>query len=91
MITSLSIPVRVEMFAELQKAEPDTVRLNGMSKHIGDLHGRLKYETYNFYLNIKKLCTPEQMKELEKAFQPLFKNEGNVSPGNQHRRGWNRN
>jgi len=83
--------LKTEMFTELQKAVPDTVRLNGMSKQIGDLHGRLKYETYNFYLNIKKLCTPEQMKELEKAFQPLFKNEGNVSPGNQHRRGWNRN
>ncbi len=80
-----------EMFTELQKSLPDTVRLSAMSKQIGELHGRLKYETYHFYLNIKKICTPAQSVELEKNFQPLFKTENITTPNLQQRRGWNRN
>lgn len=80
-----------EMFTELQKAVPDTTRLNAMSRQIGELHGRLKYETYHFYLNIKKICLPAQSLELEKKFQPLFKSENITTPNQQQRRGWNRN
>lgn len=80
------------MFAELQKATPDTLQLNEMSKQIGVLHGRLKYETYQFYLNIKNVCTAAQSTELEKAFLPLFKSEGiTTGPNHQRRRGANRN
>ncbi|MBL7739279.1 MAG: hypothetical protein JNK14_08660 [Chitinophagaceae bacterium] len=82
--------LKAAMFAELQKTEPDTLQLNGISEEIGQLHARLKYDTYKFYLNIKKICSPEQKTALEKAFQPLFKNE-DTAPGRQHRRGWNRN
>lgn len=74
-----------DMFIELQKSVPDTGRLNSMSEQIGDLHGTLKYETYKFYLNIKKICTPEQSEELKKTFQPLFKNEAFTIPSN-HRK-----
>jgi Spy/CpxP family protein refolding chaperone len=84
--------LKTTMFTELQKAEPDTLRLNEMSKRIGELHGQLKYETYKFYLTIKKICSPEQQTELEKAFQPLFINDGTTAPPNRQRgRGWNRN
>lgn len=80
-----------EMFTILQNTTPDTARLNTMSKQIGELHGQLKYETYHFYLNIKKICSPAQSLELEKAFQPLFKNENITAPNGHRRRGWNRN
>lgn len=80
------------MFSELQKSTPDTTRLNEMSKQIGVLHGRLKYETYQFYLNIKKDCSPSQSIKLEEAFKPLFKSESiTVGPNHQRRRGGNRN
>ncbi len=77
--------LKTEMYNELQKAMPDTVRLNNLSWQTGDMHGKLKYETYHFYLNIKKICSPAQSVELEKAFQPLFKTE-NINAPNQHRR-----
>ena len=80
------------MFAELQKATPDTILLNEMSKQIGVLHGRLKYVTYHFYLNIKNVCSATQSIELEKAFLPLFKSEGiTAGPNHQRRRGATRN
>ena len=77
---------------EMQKNQPDTLVLNSMSAQIGELHGQLKYETYSFYLNTKKICSPEQRPELEKIFQPLFINEGITTAPNQHRgRGWEKN
>ena len=79
------------MFTELQKPAPDTLKLNSMSEQIGQRHGRLKYETYKFYLSIKKVCISEQTAELERAFQPLFKSDGIASPPNHQRiRGLNR-
>jgi hypothetical protein len=79
------------MFTELQKAAPDTVRLSNLSEQIGQMHGKLKYETFHFYLNVKKICSPIQIIDLEKAFLPLFKTE-NITTPNQHRRkGWNKN
>jgi hypothetical protein len=84
--------MKTEMFIELQKISPDTVRLNTMSEQIGKLHGRLKYETYKFYLKIKEVCSPDQTAELEKAFQPLFKSEGITgTPNHQLRRAPKRN
>ncbi|MFZ1369458.1 MAG: hypothetical protein WAR78_03700 [Ferruginibacter sp.] len=80
------------MFAELQKATPDTIQLNEMSKQIGVLHGRLKYATYHFYLNIKNVCSAAQSIELEKIFMPLFKSEGlTAGPNHLRRRGAPRN
>lgn len=75
--------LKTAMYNELQKAVPDTVRLSNLSWQIGDLHGKLKYETFHFYLNLKKICSSAQSIKLEKAFQPLFKTE-NISLLNQH-------
>jgi len=83
--------LKTAMYNELQKAVPDTVRLNNLSWQIGEMHGKLKYKTFHFYLNLKKICSPAQSIELEKAFQPLYKTE-NITITNQHRRrGSNRN
>ena len=83
--------LKTAMYNELQKAAPDTVRLNNLSWQIGEMHGKLKYKTFHFYLNLKKICSPAQSIELEKAFQPLYKTE-NITITNQHRRrGSNRN
>lgn len=85
LITSRIDSLKNEMFIELQQPAPDTTKLNNMSKRIGLLHGELKYETYRFFLALKKICSPQQQAELENAFQPLFKNEAVAIPSNQQR------
>lgn len=81
-----------EMFSEMQKENSDTTKLNLLSDEIGKKHALLKHDTYQFFLNVKKLCNAEQKTKLEQAFQPLFKTENNnYSPGQQHRRGWRNN
>ncbi|MFT3845345.1 MAG: hypothetical protein QM725_09845 [Lacibacter sp.] len=84
--------LKSEMFDEMKKELPDTTRLNQLSGMIGERHGLLKHKTYRLFLDVKKICTPEQKAELEEVFQPLFKNELNTnSPGLQYRRGWRNN
>ena len=83
--------LKTAMFTELQKAAPDTVVLSNLSEQIGQMHGKLKYETFHFYLNLKKICSPAQSVELEKAFLPLFKTENITTPNQYRRRGWNGN
>jgi hypothetical protein len=84
--------IKSNMFLELRKNTPDTVQLNEMAREIGQLHGRLKYETYRFFLRIKATCRPGQKAELEKAFFPLFRNDINTQPGGPgHRHGWKSN
>lgn len=82
--------LKSSLFTELNRAQPDTGRLSQMAIQIGNLHGQLKYETNQFYLNIRSICTPAQLKILEEAFQPLFKSETLAFPGHgRQRQGFN--
>jgi Spy/CpxP family protein refolding chaperone len=91
LVTNNIDSLKEEMFTELRKNKPDTVKLDNLSEMIGQLHGQLKHETYTFYLQLKNICSPEQQAELENAFLPLFKSERMTTPPGQHRRkGWNR-
>lgn len=80
---------KADMFKEMQNQQPDTLRLNELSKKIGDLHAALKLETYQFYLKIKAICSTQQKTQLEKAFEPLFINE-DLTGTRGNRKGWNK-
>ena len=60
------------MFEELQKTAPDTTKLNMISINIGTLHTELKSATTQFYMDLSKICTPEQKKRMKEIFTPLF-------------------
>lgn len=78
-----------EMFTQLQKAAPDSILLNRLSEEVGLLHSSLKKETFGFYLQLKKICSSQQLMQLEKAFRPLFVNDAvTISSGPRKRNGW---
>ena len=83
MALTLSIDsLKTEMFTEMKKQVPDTLKLAILSKQIGDMHAQLKEETYRFYLKLKLVCNEQQQLQLEKVFEPLFINENlPVTPG----------
>lgn len=84
--------LKEEMYTQLEQPSPDTTVLNALSLSIGELHGRLKYETYRFYIRMKSMSTEEQQEKLATAFRPLFKKEGLAAPGiHQQGPGWKRN
>lgn len=82
--------LKAEMFAEMKKQHSDSLKLDLLSKKIGDLHGQLKHETYQFYLNLKNVCNEKQQAQLDKVFEPLFINENLPVTPHGFQRGKNR-
>jgi Spy/CpxP family protein refolding chaperone len=78
---------RKEMLTELQKEHPDQKKLNEIAVEIGNLHSDLKMVTIQYFLNIKKICSPEQQVKLNKLFRDMeyyheHKNRGRNRHGN---------
>ena len=62
---------RKEMLTELQKENPDQQKLDQIAVEIGNLHRDLKKVTIQYFLNIKKICSPEQQVKLNKLFRDM--------------------
>ena len=60
------------MLIDLAKPNPSLEELNKIATSVGHLHKALKTQTARHLLNIKKVCTPEQSKKLEKMFIDLL-------------------
>lgn len=59
---------RYRLLHELAKPEPSMEELNNIARSVGFLHRALKKQTVYHLLNVKKICTPEQSKKLNKIF-----------------------
>lgn len=77
--------IRMSMAKELTSDAIDTVKLRQYASQIGKLHVDLKMNTVELYINLKKLCTPEQQKELSKLFREFLNTENEGMPMG---RGW---
>ena len=93
---------RSEMLSELSEINPDTSILNNLAKEIGELHAGLKLLTINNFLELKKICTPDQQQQLSKMFNDMMGSEGHFKGfGKQYRhryrhgqgggKGWQKN
>jgi Spy/CpxP family protein refolding chaperone len=91
--------LRNEMLVEMTKTEVDTEKLDELSEMIGSLHSDLKKLTYNYYLDLRSICDPQQQQVLEALFAETLmfdRNPGNQGARNRMRnrggmhRGWNR-
>ena len=67
--------LKMEMFNELNKNRPDTVKLNYLSEQLGKHHAELKKITNSFYLKMKQVCDSSQCVVLQETFLPLYYNE----------------
>ena len=82
---------RRQMLIEMSAENSDTMRLNALSDSIGYLHSNLKKITYNYYLDIKSFCNPEQKQKLEKLFEEMFTNDAPMGfSGNGGQNRWQR-
>jgi Spy/CpxP family protein refolding chaperone len=78
--------LREDLITELGTQNPDTTRLNQMASEVGNNHRDLKQVTTTFYLDMKKICTPEQQAKLHEIFQSMLNKENQINlpqPGNQ--------
>ncbi len=76
---------RIRMIEELGKPKPDSVVLYRISDEMGVLHARLKRETVKNLLNLRSICTPEQIQKLNTINNDLIGPEGPMHRKGQHR------
>lgn len=55
---------RNELMEELTTDDPDQQKLQELAEEIGQLHTRLKMNTIEHFRNMRSICRPEQMDEL---------------------------
>jgi Spy/CpxP family protein refolding chaperone len=72
---------RKHMLDEMDAENSDTARLNILSDSIGMLHSELKKKTYSYYLEFKRISTPEQKEKLKDIFSRIFEGEIPAGPG----------
>ncbi|MBN2166599.1 MAG: periplasmic heavy metal sensor [Marinilabiliaceae bacterium] len=85
--------LREEILKELMKNEPDRKILHQYSEEIGNAHRDLKILTYQFFLDLKKVCNPEQTIKLEKMFRTIMQvnppdGKSRRNKGGRHRNGF---
>jgi len=71
--------LREDLITELGTQNPDSTRLNQMATDVGNNHRELKQVTTTFYLNMKKICTPEQQAKLHEIFRAMLNKDNQVN------------
>lgn len=81
---------KTELAQEIHKKVPNREKTQAYSDSIGISHANLKKVTTDFYLKLRKNCTPQQAEQLEIIFAPLFKESPRMQ-GARNGRGNRRN
>jgi Spy/CpxP family protein refolding chaperone len=80
--------MRASILDELNREKPDSVVINTLVRELSKLQSMLQHENIRQYLELKKVCTPEQAQQLSGIYRDLY---GCPMQGrgakNQHRRG----
>jgi Spy/CpxP family protein refolding chaperone len=66
---------RSEMLNELLAENSDTNNLHQIAYEIGELHRELKHQTFEYYLNLKDICTESQRRKLFSIFNSMQNSE----------------
>jgi Spy/CpxP family protein refolding chaperone len=62
-----------ELFNELAMAAPDTLKAERLAEKIGEQQRELEKSAFYHFLALKRLCTPEQQKKLDRLFDELLR------------------
>jgi len=85
--------LRIEMIRELGEKHPDLQKINQTNHDFGKLHEELKNQTANYYLELKRICTPEQQQRLQQIFETIAQppQRRQEWQGRRRGRGWDNN
>jgi Spy/CpxP family protein refolding chaperone len=64
--------LRAAILDELASDTPDTSAIQGISREISVLQSQLHNENIKHYLELKKVCTPEQARLLSNLYRDLY-------------------
>ena len=71
---------RMELLNELKKDSFDQQKVDSISREIGQLHTKLNSDMSKYYLDVKKICHPEQRERLHNFFINTLENDENMPP-----------
>jgi len=66
---------RSEMLKELSEEKSDTNKLHQIADEVGELHRELKHLTFEYYMNLKGICTESQREKLFGIFNAMQNSE----------------
>ena len=69
---------RNEVMVELGKENSDTVYLQSLARELGNFHTKLKQLTFEYYLEMKNVCTPEQKEKLFHIFLATINQKADI-------------
>ncbi len=64
--------LRSEIIDELDKESPDTVVLNRLASGLSSLQNKMQKENIRQYLELKKICAPNQALRLSELYRDLY-------------------
>ncbi len=64
--------IRKELLKEISVETPDFAKIEKLADQIGDKHSELEKLKFYHFLELKKTCTPDQQKKLEKIFRDIL-------------------
>ncbi len=79
--------IRVQMIKELHKNNPDSIKLDKLSHRMGDLNYELRTITWKHFMDLKKICNPDQQERLLNIFNHLLNPEKFQRRNMRHRKG----
>lgn len=66
---------KLEIINEFTSENPDTAKLYKITHEIGNLHTNMRRLSIDHFMNVKKMCTPEQKTKLLELFRNMMKME----------------
>jgi Spy/CpxP family protein refolding chaperone len=69
---------RNEIMTELGKENSDTIYLHTLAREIGEMHEELKHLTFEYYLEMKNICTIEQKEKLFQIFRTMINQDDEI-------------
>ncbi len=71
-IASAIKQTRADILTELEKQDPDTLRLNSLTNQLTALQMKIQKENIIQYRELKRVCTPEQASRLSALYRDLY-------------------
>jgi hypothetical protein len=72
LVLDMMCETNVALLEELGKPESDPVVLDSLAHKYGLLSTSLRRHTVDYFVNVKKICTPEQQKKLTMIFKEMM-------------------
>ena len=70
---------RSELYAKLREPQDDSVSIEELTGEIGFLAGQIEQINFDYFMNVRALCSPEQLDKLDQLMRRMMKSRSSPS------------